>query len=400
MIRDGVTVVTILIPTIMVSPPVAATTDRPSQSEPSCQTVFCLTDTRNDLRLEGNLRLQLDAAAYRDDGAARLDGGTNVRRARFSARAQLGDAWTAKFTYDVSKDGVSGIRDAFVSYTHPKGRLERLRIKAGHFKEPFGMERLTSVRDLAFMERSLASTLTPNRNMGIELHRHDRQWTATAGVFVPGTSDDNDNIRHSASARATLAPDHSDGRILHFGAAIAYRSLDSSRSTRFSQQPESRVTDLKLVDTGAFAARDYVFYGLETAWAQGPWSLQADYIHAHINRPDSFADVGFQGWHIDAGWILTGEAQPYNSTKGTFGRLRPAPGAPGIWQLGLRLSELDLNDAGINGGRQRNASLGLTWYSNHYLTLSTEYVQVLNIDGGAFDGARPSALQARVQLIY
>lgn len=383
-----------------VIPPVHAADTLPLIVDEECSTALCLRSPEGFFLLRSSFRVQLDAASYNNDSGTQLGNGTNIRRARISTNTRLGQSINAKFTYDLSRDGLSGIRDAFISYTNPGEWLQGLRIRAGHFKEPFGMERLTSVRDLAFMERSLASALTPERNTGLELHHYDRHWTATTGIFIPGTSDEDSSIRYGTSARITLAPLSSTGNIAHIGASIAHRSLDSSRNVRFRQRPESRVSDQRLIDTGHFSANHYNFYGLESAWAKGPWSLQAEYIRANFNRSGSKPDISFNGWHIDAGWILTGEGQSYNKEKGTFGRLRPDRNDSSIWQLGLRLSRLDLNDADIEGGRQKNLTIGLTWYANHYLTVMTEYVQVLDISGGEFDNASPAALQARIQLVY
>lgn len=54
--------------------------------------------------------------------------------------------------------------------------------------------------------------------------------------------------------------------------------------------------------------------------------------------------------------------------------------------LGVRLSELDLNDAGVEGGKERNASLVLNWYPESNLRFSANYVKVLSVDGGPHDG--------------
>jgi len=94
----------------------------------------------------------------------------------------------------------------------------------------------------------------------------------------------------------------------------------------------------------------------------------------------------FTGWTVGGTWIITGETKTYTpnglaETQAGFGA--PVPSRPfsldggswGAWELTARYSDTDLNWhgtqaantaqlAGINGGRQRIAALGINWYLN------------------------------------
>lgn len=366
---------------------------------PGCEPPFCYVSPDEWFAWNIAARLQVDLSGYRNAQSTSLGSGTNLRRARINPSARFGDL-LFDFTYDFARDGIQGIRDAIVQYTG----FGILRLQAGHFKEPFSMERLTSVRDLAFMERSLATGLAPDRNTGFEVHAHTRHWTAAVGYFLPGTADNTTDMRDAVSARATYAPRSEDGDILHIGASFSHRMMGASNVVEFRQRPESNTTDVRLVNTGTFLASDYTLFGTEAALARGSWAIQGEFTYAHINRTGGGPNLGFYGWHIDANWYLTGEGQPYNHEKGTFGRMRTANpvfhGGRGTWKLGLRLSGLNLNDRDIEGGRQHNLTAGATWFLNQYVTIIGEAIQVLDIKGGAFDGTRPTVLQTRVQIVY
>ena len=61
-------------------------------------------------------------------------------------------------------------------------------------------------------------------------------------------------------------------------------------------------------------------------------------------------------------------------------------------------SELDLTDGDIDGGRERDATLGVNWYMNRWLKLMGNVVKVLDVDGGPFDGVEPTIYQMRFQV--
>lgn len=54
----------------------------------------------------------------------------------------------------------------------------------------------------------------------------------------------------------------------------------------------------------------------------------------------------------------------------------------------------------VNGGEERNLSLALNGYLNNYLRISLNYVQLLELEGGAFAGKDLQALQLRLQLAF
>ena len=64
--------------------------------------------------------------------------------------------------------------------------------------------------------------------------------------------------------------------------------------------------------------------------------------------------------------MLTNDARNYNAYFAQFWRLKPnlsiMDGGIGAWELAIRASSLDLNDADINGGEAASYTVGLNWY--------------------------------------
>jgi phosphate-selective porin OprO/OprP len=53
---------------------------------------------------------------------------------------------------------------------------------------------------------------------------------------------------------------------------------------------------------------------------------------------------------------------------------------PGAWQAACRLSQVDLDDGSIAGGNLIDVTLGLNWYLNTYLRVTTNYIHAFSDD--------------------
>ena len=90
------------------------------------------------------------------------------------------------FVPDFAPSSGPTIFDAYVNYRYSPA----LQFQAGKFKVPVGLEQLQADRDILFNERSLATDLVPNRDVGFELHGDlfDGRVSYAAGIFN-GTTD-------------------------------------------------------------------------------------------------------------------------------------------------------------------------------------------------------------------
>jgi phosphate-selective porin OprO and OprP len=98
---------------------------------------------------------------------------------------------------------------------------------------------------------------------------------------------------------------------------------------------------------------------------------------------------------------VTGERRGYGN--GIFRGLTPGGPDRGAWELAARYSTLDLEDAGFQGGRQDNVTLGVNYYANANVRFMLNYILVDVSDSGAtVDGIvvgdqSPNILIGRVQ---
>lgn len=369
-----------------------------------------ITSADGDFSARVGGRIQADAAAY-DDDQADLGSGTEIRRARLFMSGVLWRDWAYKLQYDFTDSGADGIADAYISYIG----FDPVSLKVGHFKEPFSLENITSSKHVTFIERALPEVFRPGRSIGGQVATHGSNWSAAAGFFGEGAGSSPRNVPASSSTnevdegygmtgRVTWVPVYSDNTLVHLGAAGSYRKMDQTDSFRLRQRPESHVTNVRLVDTGSFAADDFALMGLETAILYDSFHVQSEYMRMDVDRPGVNPDATFDGYYAEAGYFLTGERKNYDVSDGSFGRVKPnsvvGRGGIGAWQLATRLSSLDLSDTNITGGEEENWTLGVNWWPTANLRFSANYVQVLSVDGGPNAGDEPSAFTIRSQVEF
>ena len=344
-------------------------------------------------------RVQADAAVYSED-TRRQNDGTEMRRARLFAQGKLWDAWKYKLQYDFVSTGNSGIADAYLQYTGLPWK-----VKVGHFKQPFSLQNMTSSKYITFTERGLPHLFTPGRAIGVGVGRSGNNWSLNAGLFgegIDGASGDEDE-GFAVGGRATYAPILTKQQHLHLGGSFSYRDSGSIDSISFSDRPESHVTNVREVSTGSINADTNLRMVAEAAFTQGPFSLQGEYYYVDIDRDSStLSDLDFSGYYVEGSWFLTDDMRNYSGKKGSYGKIKPrsivGKGGIGAWQIAARFSSVDLNDADITGGDAQNFSLGLNWFATNNIRMTANYVNVLDVTGGA--GDEPEAFNLRAQVEF
>jgi len=345
-------------------------------------------------------RLQMDAANFSEDGKNQGDG-TEVRRARLSLSGKMYQDWGFKLENDFTKSGVSGITDAYMTYSGFEGHT----FQVGHFRDSVILQELNSDNDTQFMERALLSAFGQGRHMGLGDNYKGKNWTATAALFgdKASTNSATSDEGWGVAGRLTATPYQQGENLIHVGIASDYRELRSGSSVlSFKTSPESHLGGLKLVDTGTIvAAENYQVSGLEAAFVKDGFNGQAEYVRTDVERV-GLADLAFDGWYAQMGYVITGEARPYKGNK--FGRIKPksvfGQGGTGAWEVVARYSTVDLSDKDVLGGEQDNFSVGVNWYATPTIRFMANYVTVLEVKGGANDGVEPDIFQTRFQWAF
>lgn len=144
-----------------------------------------------------------------------------------------------------------------------------------------------------------------------------------------------------------------------------------------------------LVDTGDVGGSRQYTLAPEFAAVVGPWTFQAEWNGQFLTEatPSGGSNQGtvfYHGAYAQVLYFLTGERQSYDKLAGCFGRVVPNRDLRfrrgegytgcGAWQIGARVSYLDLEDKAIQGGRLYDATVGLNWFWNPNMKVQLNYV--------------------------
>lgn len=342
-------------------------------------------------------RVHVDYALH-DDDASDLGDKFRVRRARIGLSGKIDDDWSFQIEYDFAENS-SEARDVYLRY----GGWSAGSLTIGHFKVPFGLEELTSSNDITFIERSLPiTTFAQSRRLGVGYETSGSNWQFQAMGFGQGSgsavrSDDSADEGLGVGARFVFNPIMDDRRVLHLGIAATIEEPENSNAelVRFRTRPESRPTGRRLVDTGNISEVDNISnVGLEAGYRHGPFSLQGEWIRTDVSRNGGFSDADFSGWYIGSSYVFGGQ-RGYRG--GRFRGVSPS-GAGGAWELTARWSYVDLDDGLIEGGDQRNITLGVNWYANSRVRFMANGIFVDSERRGIDDD--PFILLMRAQVVF
>ncbi len=347
-------------------------------------------DGNTSLKLGG--RIMLDHAWFGDDSES-VDG-TEFRRTRLMLSGKVNQfEWKTQYEFARGGEGSDdkGHRPAFKDvYVGVSGVPYAGALRVGHFKEPFGLEELTSSKYITFMERSLTSAFVPSRNVGLMAHRTLDNGTLAYGIFRT-TGDngfDEGDGDYSVTGRYTRLLRNDGDNLVHFGAAVSSRTLDGMRIDR---RPSAHLAE-KLKDGVAEADGEFK-YGVEAAWVRGPLSVQAEFMGSSVDGASNF---GYEGWYIMGSYFLTGESRPYDSKKGTFKRVKPAQEFSwgeswGAVELAVRYGSIDYDDYIVSpkpgvmiptiGHKLDDLTVGVNIYHNPTFRTMFNYVYS-DMDGG------------------
>jgi phosphate-selective porin OprO/OprP len=352
-------------------------------------------------------RLNLDWAMY--SGAKnRLAAGFEVRRARIGVKATLHTNFLIEMDLDFA-DNLIEMKDMWVGYTGIHNSL----IKLGNHKAPFGLDTITSSKNIMFIERSYLDSWAPDRLMGLNFSHWEKYGQFSVGMYGQAAGDFNDkdtltgggagtSQRPSFVGRVTLAPVNKDGMVFHIGGAAAWRQpdvakiatsgadlpdrLNASRIVKLDSRAETHVTRAKFLSTGDMKYVDhFVQLGGEVAGTFGPLTFQGEYQKTDVVRKSTtvanYSDHTFNGYYGQVMMFLTkGDRRPYLVNEGEFDRVVPKS-KNGAFEVGIRYSMLDLDDATavdpILGGIGKNIMGGATYFmnANHKLVFNVGYVK-------------------------
>lgn len=378
------------------------------------------------LKLGG--QLQVDAWGFVGDDAKAYTDEVRIRRARLNVRATVAKYYDLRLLVDFAGSAVQ-LLDAVFETTW----LEEFRIRIGKEKQPVGWDRLQSDTATAFLEKSQASTLVPNRDLGLQIVGKigggllDYQiglWDGAAdGATNEVDNDDNWDFAGRLTFQPFLKADIPALKELLIGVYGSFgdvhgtataTQLTNYRSSGRAQWFRWAAAPTDPAGPPAIAEGARVRLGGHLNWQYGPVSVFGEYVQSSQDVTfGAVSDtVSNSAYVAQATWLLTGDDASWNGVKPKteFDPTSDA-GGPGGIELAVRWSALSIDDAAFdNGFASANNSakgisaltIGLNWYLNSYVKLQLDWEQT-TFDGGAADGKdRPTEnlVGARGQFLF
>ncbi|MCA1664802.1 MAG: porin, partial [Myxococcales bacterium] len=308
-----------------------------------------------------------------------------------------------------------------------------LRLRAGRFMIPVGLEWMQKDTQTHFLERSLATDLVPYRDLGLMLFGDFADGTFLYQLaFGNGAPDSGNGPDVDISSdkdyvgRIFIRPLRRIRRAaaitdLGFGVGASYgrtkgsasaSGLATYRSTSlqpiFSYLTSTTVPAAATASTATIADGNRWRVSPQLYWYIGPVGLLAEYVVSsqRVSRLGSSADLQNRAWNLTASFVLTMERASFDGVvpRHPFDFHHRGVGA---FELTLRYSELRFDDAAFPNFADpalavhsaRELAAGLNWHMTEFLKVMLSYHRT-DFVGGAATGDREAenALMARLQL--
>lgn len=282
---------------------------------------------------------------------------TEIRRARIVLENSLKNNWKAKLQVSIDEESSeSKIGDAYFRYEG----FNHAFLTLGKFKEPVGLENMTSSKNITFLERSMMSnafSLGKNKGLMLSNSSDSMSWA----VSLSDIDSDDEYNPYSIGGRITWSPSFQNNNALHLGVSTSFRDMDGEsfeveEGTEFNGS--DLVTNMDKIDVNTMQVS-----GIEVAWLGGPASVQAEYMLAEVQAVYEASDVSLDGFYIQGSYFLNNDSRKYKS--GRFSGVSPQSSA-GAYELTSRYSVLNTQESST-GNEAKATTLGLNYYYSKYI---------------------------------
>lgn len=383
---------------------------------------FFLKSADGSFQLKLRGLIQTDGRFFIDDQEQPGTNSFRVRRARPILEGTVFRHFDFRLMTDFG-EGQTVLQDAYLDFRY----WPQVRLRAGKFKSPVGLERLQSATDLLFVERAFPTSLIPNRDVGVQLHGDvwDSAVTYAVGIFngVPdgGSSDFDNHDEKDYEARLFAHPfKHTEVELLQglgLGVAGTWGNQEGSISapnlpnfktvgqqTFFRYRSDGTAAGTVVADDKRFRVSPQGYY----YW--GPFSLLWEYVLSsqEVKKGTALARLENTAWQVAASYVLTGDDASYKGVKPKR-PFDPGSGAWGALELAARYSELHVDQDAFpifadpkKAAREAKAwAVGLNWYLNSNVKFAVDYEHT-DFDGGSAKGDREDekVVLSRLQIAF
>jgi phosphate-selective porin OprO and OprP len=253
--------------------------------------------------------------------------------------------------------GGTGTSNAPVLYDANVGiaLTPEVKLVAGKFKSPVGLELLQNDAALLFNERSLATNLVASRDVGFLLSGAHGGLVSYAAGIVDGSADagytnntDTDNNKDFVG-RVFLTPwaASKDSPLAGLGFGIGASAGQQNKTGQLTSgyKTDGQQTFFTYRSTVQPYGTDWRL-SPQANFYQGSFSAQAEYVASTVTvlSGASKKELTNKGWQLAAGYVLTGEKVSYNgyTPQHVF---NPSEGSWGAWEIGVRVADLKIDSA-------------------------------------------------------
>lgn len=343
---------------------------------------------------EHNFRWRLIGRVFFDGGVFNADStqtSFQVNDIRLGTVIRFLDRWEAKVELGYGDSKIS-LKDVFLNYSDGD-----YAIRLGYHYEPFGNARVGTSNYRFMTDAASDQALGNSRKLGIS-YSYNREWfNVMAGIFSDGNIAKSKPLNQGYSLAAKLVgrPLMEDKKLIHIGVAPRFNS--SSDQVSFEAgAPTDLLTkeDNTLVEAKVMQVINQWKLDLELILLYNKWYFQGQYFQAHLNR---FAapDYNAKGGYVQAGYMILGAKHNYNPVTGMI--VNPAPKS---LELLFRYDNINLNDAGIRGGRMTDISLGMNYFINKFVAAKLNYTRMFPGKTALAGDTDFDVIQGRIQFSF
>lgn len=360
-----------------------------------------------DFKIKMGGRIQYDIMFINQDDSLNAhytaENGSEIRRARLYTSGTLFSNVKFKLQVDFAPAKVV-LKDVYLTITKIPfvGNFQ-----AGNFKQPFGMEMLTSSNTITEMERPLTNQFDHDRDLGVMLFNDylDGRIAWQAGYFVPSNNlGKYSGDKYQITGRISTLPVYNTRngyKVFNIDLAYSYH-FDNQEASAITAKPEAHLAPSYLkLSVDALQDQHQVNGGL--ALILGPLAFQGAYTFV-IANPAPISTLFESQYYFDAyfatiSWFITGEHKNFSKSRTAFDMIKPkknfGKGGAGAFEVSLRYSSIDFNDYDIQAGTLNDITVGLNWYLNPAVRYTLNY-----INANVKNLGRANIFQMRFQVAF